>query len=299
MNKYLCEKCNYETNDKSNYNKHLQSVKHNKKKVNRQQNTLTHIKTYKNEGLVCSCGKQFSYASGLSRHKKICNGVNINEVVEKLNTEINELKQKMKEQEELNIRLAHKTEQTSTNVFNISVKNYIQQNYSSAPSLAQLEDYSVIEDECDDFGEKLISVYNKGSLHKYLGDIIIKYYKKDDPKEQSLWNSDTSRLTYIIKELINASKSSWYKDPKGVKTKSYIIDPLLNYIMEYCIKYNDEHEVNLENWNDLSANDCITISQNQIVMGNIITNIKNDTLANDIIRYIAPYFVIQDVKLLK
>ena len=35
MSKYLCEKCNYETEDKSNFNKHIQSIKHNKKQISK------------------------------------------------------------------------------------------------------------------------------------------------------------------------------------------------------------------------------------------------------------------------
>jgi len=301
MNKYLCEKCSYETNDKSNYNKHLQSSKHNKKKVGKQQAVITqNKKTYKNEGLTCSCGKQFSYASGLSRHKQTCNGININEMVVKLNTEINELKEQLNSQKKQQENFDTKLKQTEkpTQVY-ISVRQYIQQNYSSAPCLSQLLNYSVIQDNYDDFGEMLISMHNERQLTKYLGDFIIKYYKKDDPKEQSIWNSDVSRLSYIIKRLIDENESLWHYDPKGVVTKEKIIDPLLKYIKGYCKNYIEEHDITYDNRRSISGNKSINISQNQLAMGSIITEIKNGNLANDIVRYIAPYFFNKDFKLLK
>jgi len=57
---YKCEICNYESNDKSNYNRHLKSSTHIIK-----MNSDKHKKVFD-----CKCGKKFAYLSGLSRHKK-------------------------------------------------------------------------------------------------------------------------------------------------------------------------------------------------------------------------------------
>lgn len=100
--KYYCKKCNYTTNDKSNLNKHLKSIKHIKRKQKHIKLQNKKIKIYKNEGLICTCGKQFSYASGLSRHKKVCNGINLYTENAQLRTNImlyknkvNDLQQKL------------------------------------------------------------------------------------------------------------------------------------------------------------------------------------------------------------
>ena len=63
-----------------------------------------------------------------------------------------------------------------------------------------------------------------------MGDFIIKVYKKEKPSEQSIWNTDSSRLTYIIKDLINKKSSKWKIDKKGIKTKKFLIKPLLKHI---------------------------------------------------------------------
>ena len=64
--KYYCEKCELSTINKYNFEKHLQSKKHNDNKKDNNDN----IKKF-----ICICGNTFLYASGLSRHKHICKKV--------------------------------------------------------------------------------------------------------------------------------------------------------------------------------------------------------------------------------
>lgn len=86
--KYMCLKCNYSTDDKSNYNRHIKSVVCEQSSSN--YNAIIIHQPINTNTFICSCGKNFLYASGLSRHKKDCkyeysndkckqNGVNIKE----------------------------------------------------------------------------------------------------------------------------------------------------------------------------------------------------------------------------
>ena len=59
--KFYCEKCDYGTSIKCNFNKHLSSRKH--------QMVTNDNKKYKNKFFV-KYVKNFAYKSGLSRHKK-------------------------------------------------------------------------------------------------------------------------------------------------------------------------------------------------------------------------------------
>ena len=62
--KFFCEKCHYGTSIKCNFNKHLSALKH---------NMITNDnKKYKNKFFCENCKKNFTYNSGLSRHKKKC-----------------------------------------------------------------------------------------------------------------------------------------------------------------------------------------------------------------------------------
>ena len=81
--KYSCEKCGYFTDNKTKYERHLNTKKHS--------NVVININKCDN------CGKKFKYASGLSRHKNRClsfvdklKGEN-NSLIENLNNTIEKL----------------------------------------------------------------------------------------------------------------------------------------------------------------------------------------------------------------
>ena len=59
--KYVCEKCHYICNKKSDYNKHLQTIKHN-----------TTNTTNTTEKYPCVCGKKYNHRASLYNHKKKC-----------------------------------------------------------------------------------------------------------------------------------------------------------------------------------------------------------------------------------
>ena len=63
-NTFYCKFCNYSTSKFYNYNKHLQTIKH-------QRITMDNKKEGSN--FICECGKYYKYNSGLSKHKKNCN----------------------------------------------------------------------------------------------------------------------------------------------------------------------------------------------------------------------------------
>jgi len=65
--KFHCEKCDYYTNKKSNYETHLKSNKH---KISQNKPFLRTIRT--SDGFQCVCGKTYIHQSSLSTHKKKC-----------------------------------------------------------------------------------------------------------------------------------------------------------------------------------------------------------------------------------
>ena len=72
--KFICEKCDFECCKLSNYNKHLNTAKH-KMVTNGDKKMPIDITKH-----ICSCGKEFKYRQGLSRHKQNCNGIQTNTV---------------------------------------------------------------------------------------------------------------------------------------------------------------------------------------------------------------------------
>ena len=66
--------------------------------------------------------------------------------------------------------------------------------------------------------EIIIFHHKQDTLNVLMGDLLIKEYKKDNPKKQSVFSSDVARLNFIIKDVIGENKKSqWITDKKGVK----------------------------------------------------------------------------------
>ena len=310
--KYKCNLCSYESRDKSNYNKHLNSVFHiqmlnGNLKVTSE--VTSEVLSAKPQKLNCNnCEKIFTCKQHLSRHRlHYCKNIKLvanNEEIIELKQEINDLKILCNQTLEMNKLLTEyvkTTKSTNTNsnnhnnnnhinnTYHVSVKNYLQQNYPNAPVLNEITDYAKLkyDGEYDDFIDALVYNHHNSHLDKYLGNFIIQSYKKDNPSEQSMWSSDISRLTYIIKELLANNNSTWNYDSKGIKIKIYVIDPLLKYIKkhidEYWMKNIDSFKMcDIEKLNKLNK------IYNAIYQ--IKKNIDNDILGNDVLKYIAPHF---------
>jgi len=79
---FICEICNFKCSKKYNYDKHILTAKHNIQH-NQQEKCQKGAKNanYYNK-LICVCGKNYKDRSGLWRHKKICEQINANSIVE-------------------------------------------------------------------------------------------------------------------------------------------------------------------------------------------------------------------------
>ena len=74
--KYVCIDCSFKCSKESNFNKHLLTAKH--KMITNDNNKMP-----KNAVVfTCECGKIYKFASGLSRHKKICDVIKKGEPIE-------------------------------------------------------------------------------------------------------------------------------------------------------------------------------------------------------------------------
>ena len=285
--KYVCEKCNYATDNISNYKRHEKSQ--------------THIQLVQNTSTICAdCNQTLSSISCLSRHQKYYCKI-IKEKENEKDIKIMKLESKLK-QIESDIKIDMLTKQVEnykeiitsgkcgvTN-YNISIKKYIQQNYADAPILKKIKNYDELFADDDDFISTLVYNYNKNILHKYLGDFVIGYYKKDDPMEQSIWNSDVARLTYIVKELLANKESMWNQDCKGAKTKNCIINPLLKYVKEVIDEYWAENIKNIKNPKKMDTEHLVQVQNKLVALKKIKGEIDNGLLAENIVRYIAPEF---------
>jgi hypothetical protein len=73
---FSCNKCKFKCSKRGDYNRHLSTAKH-KMITNDNEITSKNIAP-----LMCNCGKKYKYASGLSRHQKICSYNETSEIME-------------------------------------------------------------------------------------------------------------------------------------------------------------------------------------------------------------------------
>ena len=157
-NIYRCDYCDFETNKKSKWDRHLSTQKH-KNKINEPNvvsivnnknensvSTSSTISTISNisntsNGFVCECGKKYSYKQSFIRHKNICSFASIvtndkvkteiknetidNNLVKDIINENKELRTILKQQQEqiseLIPKIGNTTNNNTTNKFNLNV----------------------------------------------------------------------------------------------------------------------------------------------------------------------------------
>lgn len=283
MPNYNCDLCNFKSNRKTDHSRHIKSKKH---LENVSQTTITHIAapdanptdTFTENVYVCSnCNNKFTRSSSLTRHKKVCVDTIIKDTkVTQLEKENERL---LKQVETYESMLKSITSPQIVNYF-----NYICTNYPNTPALiSQKSHVGLLEAKTMTLVEVIIMYHNNKTLANFIGDYIIKLYKKEEPKNQSMWSTDISRLTYIISESCGKDKSNmWAYDKKGLKIKKIIIEPALQYIKDVLFEFCQENS---------TAMDGPEFQQLKGAL-EIIPTINNGTLADEITKYIAPEFVV-------
>ena len=181
----------------------------------------------------------------------------------------------------------------------VSSLTHIINNYGDAPHIKTIKMKDIKSNDIDDnikFISLLLYHYNKKTINKYLGDMIVTVYKQQDPTKQSIWNTDHTRLNYLIKELIDKTTSDWIIDKKGIKTKKYLINPLLVHIKSMLLSHRKSLLENLEQEN---AEVCEKIANNMKNIAEMIKNIDDGVLSEGILKYISPHLYMDNKLQLK
>jgi hypothetical protein len=317
MEEFRCNLCNYKTNDKSNYRRHIKSQKHKKKLIykkitqkNSKNSKLTQnlLKKLKNSSkdffsiYVCEyCGCKFKRKWNYDRHDKTCklkkidkidkeNKINILE--KKLEEKESEITKKNNEIENQKIIIAE-AEKVVIKTININdrITKYLEMNYSNVPALLpptneQIEEVIEIKNKDEEFCFGKYFLVNIDELVKIIGKIIVGIYKN----EENIFSTDISRLSFYIraKELIRKNKEEmirWIKDPKGIKLKEVIIEPIIKYMMDEIKSYFNKIKMK-------EAANIKTITEKNEELRKITDIMIKDKeeLANNIVKDIAPIF---------
>ena len=173
----------------------------------------------------------------------------------------------------------------------VSSLTHVINNHGNAPAIETIkyEDFKNVENVDDDkLIDQLYYNYNHGLAGQYIGDNIIKLYKKDDPKKQSVWNTDTNRLTYLLKNVLYNNESKWTVDKKGVETINYLISPVLNKIKIMSKKF---HTKNCFDFVNNSPDKIFFINDAHV---NLTSDIDDKELHTEVLKYISSHFYLNN-----
>ena len=215
--KFVCQKCNYYSNKYSQFERHLQTKKHN-------DTNDTNDDTRKGP-YVCACGKTYKYHTGLSRHKKLCKNVqNVHFIEnEKAPTSMieyykDDLKDMFIQLMEKNQVLMEKNEELMEKVTAVTkepkvinnntqfnVMNYLNNECKDAMDFTEFID--TFEFKVDD----LHLLADKG-YQETMEQTFIKQLKDMDKTKRPIHCSDKKRKSFYVKE-----NGVWEKDDDNVK----------------------------------------------------------------------------------
>ena len=250
---FVCDICNYKTDIKCNYNRHLNSTKHHKL-VN-----CNEIKTI-NKVYNCECGNTYKYIQNLSRHKKKCNFQDAENIVydknnlnykdmflqllqktDTLHNLIIEQNKIIQEKDKTINEIIPKIGNTNSNISNaninsnnknVNIQLFLNENCKDALSMDEF--VKKIEISLTD----LLFTKQKGLVNG-ISNIFIKNLNDLPEKERPIWCSDKKRKKIFIKE------EEWAEDVNNIKTKQAIKD-----VSDIQVKNINKYTENNPDWKD-------------------------------------------------
>ena len=183
----------------------------------------------------------------------------------------------------------------------IGTIDFLIKHFTQTPILEEIKDFSIIKNadgnEEYSVAEIVIFHFNHNTLHKFLGQIIVSVYKKDDPREQSIWSTDVERMSYLIRDIIkNDDIAGWITDKKGVRVREKAIMPMLRFIRKELRNY-------IKNCNKKKV--TRSILANMQLANNLIALIGDTSkkgvseLAHKINKFISNYFYLDKNNVIK
>jgi hypothetical protein len=242
---------------------------------------------FKTNVYKCSfCDTLFVRQNGRSKHEAKCSVRKMQELERKYkekemekNKQIDMLLEDKKNLMELSIQ----TSKTSSKA--LSALSYIVYHYTDAKALDHICDDDLkqivyAKKQEDIHMARIFIMYHRAkSLHKHIGDAIVKVYKEDNPNDQSFHTTDVSRLNYVVMTAIG-DKKEWIQDKGGIKISDKIIDPIMTKVKKLVDDFIDDIKNDREN---IGAED-------QKAIFSIQDDMDDGKLQKQIHNYIAPYF---------
>ena len=276
MTIHTCKYCNYTTDRKSIYDRHLTSIKH-------KNNLLLNNKTN-----IDNSGNLINKIDNLSKQ---------NEEVLKQNEE---LKKKIEKLEKVSNENTHKIVKEAR-VIKKSILSVLNNDFKDTPSIDYIKEDEFrkeFEDEynlkIDDINNKIFmrifSDFQKRKLITSLCNVILRIIKKEDHKKQSVFNIDASRGNYATK-----IQNIWHNDKKGLQLKKYTVDVVTKFMINIMDIYRGRL-IEMYNENKTKKNISVTdyIMEYQGLLFDINSFLTNPNTHKKIILQLCPELRFED-----
>jgi len=279
-NNFCCESCQYNTDKKYNYEKHLSTSKHlksifsNKKVAKSSKSSILNIDDDNTCNICDNCNKIYKDPSGLWRHKKKCITTNYPNEAEIISDD-EETNQQLEQKDELISYLIKENQEFKGLILEVC-KNFQQSNISCINNNNTINSHNktfnlqvFLNETCkdamnlsefiDSFDLKLSDLESMGKLGFVDGisNIIIKKLNSLDVEKRPIHCSDTKRETMYIKD-----DDKWEKEGDDMKrlkkviteiqTRNIKLIPKWKELYPDCILSNSKHT---DKFNDI----CIEI----------------------------------------
>ena len=252
--KYICKCCDFNTHDKTKYNRHLKTKKH---LINKNQN-------------ICVCGKLYVTRSGLFKHKKKCQVIKDlkledikkdeiikmqNDKLKMMEKEYNKLQDSyinnlenhndtLEKQQGKLLELANKP-----NIINnqMTINVYLNEKCKGAMNLTDFVDKIKIS-------LKDLSFTNKNGLIEGVSNIFVKELEDMEPTERPIHCSNKKDMQFYIKD-----SDKWEQDKQHVKLDKSI-ENVMNKQLKQIKIWEKEHpnfmkdEKLVMEWNKMISN---------------------------------------------
>ena len=208
---YSCENCDFFSNKKTDFDRHVETKKHKSLHLNDKKTNF--LKVY-----VCECGRSYKYRQGISAHKKKCTFFTDEKIkdlqeendalkchlLEKISNENEFLKKQM---EEKNKQINELIPKVGNNKFNINI--FLNEKCKNALSLRDFIDNIEIT-------AHTLSLTKDEGITTGLSHLIMENMNKLALHERPIHCSDKKREVLYIKN------DTWEKDTNNKTTKKFL-----------------------------------------------------------------------------
>ena len=284
MVKHICFTCNYSTNQKGTYDRHLRTKRH----VNNSQTIIN----LDNSGNIIVI-EQINNLS--KQNEKV---IRQNDNLAKQNIEV------LKQNEELRIEIEKLKEVNNQNTNKIvkearaikkSILTILNTNFKDTPSIDYINESEFRKELAKEYKAKItdkdgklfmriFSDYDNKKLIKTMSDLILKFVKKEDQKIQPVFNIDSARGNFATK-----IEDFWHNDKNGLQLKKYTLDVIIGYMVKVLDIFR-QRLTNMHKENKVNKDILITdyLMKNQSILFEVTAYLTNSNTHKKIIIHMCP-----------